>query len=364
MDDRQDNYRDDDAPLPSEGLTVETLDQIEPFETTTSDEPSEQTRKRREQLALYLDQLEDARRSGGNLRDAFNGIELDGWELSQLEAGLSDEVNRWQSLIAEGVAFRNKYETDLGWAPKDESPSYGEIADFRRLLITDTALGLALLEETQQAVNQLILSGEVDEAKHLTTFRNKIGQSVKELKTRVGDDAYSKAEGMGEEFVTPSELAAWAAAKSGSHFKPNSGRRRGRRQSNWPLGAGKPVEFKKDDEEKNSRVKPLLIVLAVLVVIWFAFVLPRQGVGTLPKLTVSEVSPRAEIRQVVAKPPSLFVELDSQGWSALSKPERLALVEDVGKTAMAAGYSGAQFKLENGRTAAQWFRDRGSELVE
>ena len=108
----------------------------------------------------------------------------------------------------------------------------------------------------------------------------------------------------------------------------------------------------------------LLMLLGVCVAVWAMFILPKFTFQPLYTLTLSDISPRSEIRHVVAKPPNLFIELDSYGWRALSRQQQLALVDDVGRTAAAAGYHGAHFKLENGKTAAQWLKERGSQLTD
>ena len=77
---------------------------MEALESTTGNQPGAQTVKRREILALYLVQLEEAQRSGADLQKALDGIDLDAWELAQLDRGLGGAPNRWYALVAEGVA--------------------------------------------------------------------------------------------------------------------------------------------------------------------------------------------------------------------------------------------------------------------
>ena len=334
-------------------LGIETPDESPGTPASGARRPSAQSMRRRETLSLYLEQLEEARRAGGDLREAFDGIELDSWELDQLGHGL-DGTASWQALIAEGVAFRNKFQTDLGWIPSGREMSAEDATDLRRLLITNTAVGIALLAEIQLAVNQLVLSGGMEDAKRLTGFRNKIGQSLNNLRDRVGANGYAEAEELSEGLVTPAEQASWTERDGPAPFAAE------RAPSRSP--AGRPVIFK--SAETRSHIKPLLMLLGLTVVVWGVFIMPKFSGKTLPELTMQDVAPRAEIRHVVARPPSLYVKLDTQKWRALSKEERLSLVEDVGRTATAAGYHGARFTLENGRTAAQWLKERGSQLID
>jgi hypothetical protein len=106
------------------------------------------------------------------------------------------------------------------------------------------------------------------------------------------------------------------------------------------------------------------MLLGLALVVWGVFVLPKLTREALPTLTLQDVAPRAEIRHVVAKPPSLFVELNGERWRALPRAARMELVEDVGRVAASAGYHGARFRLEDGRTAAQWLEQRGGTLTD
>jgi hypothetical protein len=349
MDDRQDEFDgDESAATPVEGAKIETLEQTP---------RSEQAVRRREVLALHLEQLEETQRSGTDLQEALAGLDLEAWELEQLGQGLAGASNYWRDLVVEGVAFQNKCQTDIGWGPGVQQLSVEELNDFREILITDATLGFALLEESQRAVNRLIRDGEMGIAKKLTNFRNKIAQSVHDVKGIIGEKGYAEATENGEALVAPEEPAAWTeqeprqATPMRQHTPtPSAGRAAGR------------IEFKQDDSKRH--IKPLLMLLGLLFVVWGVYIVPTLQVKTLQPLSVNDVSHASEIRYVLAKPPSLFVELDSHAWRALSKTERLGLIDDVGKTASAAGYNGAHFKLENGKTAGRWLKQGGSRLID
>jgi len=325
----------------------------------TAPRPSEQATRRREALAVHVEQIEEIQRSGSDLEESLAGIELDSWELDQLDRGPGDESCPWSSLITQGVAFRIKCLTDLGWGPEAQQLSIEELNDFRELLIADAAIGIALLEESQQAINHLIGSGEMDVVKKLAAFRNRISRSVNELKGKIGERGFDEAMAASEELTTPVDRAAWTeretreaaatpAAATPAASRPAPGR----------------VTFKEEREAASNHLKPLLMLLGLAVVVWGVFVLPKLTVRTVQTLTVSDVSPRSEIRHVVAKPPSLYVELNASSWRALDGQQRLELMDDVGRTAAAAGYNGAHFTLENGATAGQWLKEQGSRLAD
>lgn len=322
--------------------------------------PSEQVARRREALAMHIDQLEEIHRTGMDLEEALAGIELDAWELDQLGRGLNGTSSPWSDLITEGVAFRNKCQTDLGWGPGMQQLSVEELNDFREILITDASLGIALLEETQRVINQLIRNGEMDIVKKLTGFRNRLSQNVNELKGTIGEKGFEEASEASEGLIVPEDQASWTAREA-PEPAPTPARRTLR-----PAAGRVALKEKKEVETPagKSHKKPLMMLFGLCVVIWGVFILPELSVNTVQILTLSDVSPRSEIRYVVAKPPSLFVELDSRAWRALSGPERLALIEDVGRTAAAAGYNGAHFKLESGKVAGHWLKEHGSRLID
>ena len=317
---------------------------------------SEEVLRRRETLALHLEQLEETHRSGVDLQEALAGLELDAWELEQLALSLSGESIFWRDLVPEGVAFRNKCQTDIGWGPGVQQLSVEELDDFREILIMDATVGFALLEETQRAVNQLIRDGEMGIAKRLSGFRNKIAKSVNDVKNIIGDKGYAEASRNGEQLVAPEKRATWTKRQAPERSAPMP-----------PRGTrAVRIEYRDGNSEISGpkHTKPLLMVLGLAVVVWGVFVLPKLQIETVPMLDMNDLAPAAEIRYVDAKPPSLFVELDSRGWRALDETQRLALIDDVGKTASAAGYNGAHFRLENGQTAGRWLKEGGSRLVD
>ncbi len=347
MDDRRDGANEG---RPGDGSAV-----APPSNSRAGNPASRQAARRREALGLHIEQIVEAHRSGSDLREALAGLDLDHWELDQLRKGLSGESTPLRDLVLEGVAFRNKCRTDIGWGPGIQQLSVRELEDFRSTLITDATLGVALLEETQRAVNALIRNGEMGVVKKLTTFRNKIGQSVNDLKGIIGEKGNAEAATNSESMVEPEEQASWTERESPA---PDSMPAESR-------GASRPrvVIRRTAAAAEKSHVKPLLMLLGLAVIVWGVFILPELGGKTIPALTLDDISPRSEIRRMVAKPPSLFIELDGPAWRALSREDRQALVDDIGRTASAAGYNGAQFRLEDGTTAAQWLREKGGKLI-
>jgi hypothetical protein len=124
-------------------------------------------------------------------------LPLDPWEhrtLQQFRGGKDDEGRPWPVLLAEGVAFRAKCldrcappDEDESSSPREEDPEPGES------LITEAAVGIALLQELQWSIDGLIRQGDFMVAKRLTGFRNTVGQSLASLRNLIGNDAFARA---------------------------------------------------------------------------------------------------------------------------------------------------------------------------
>ena len=173
---------------------------------------SQATVERRATLTLYLDQLSAACAAKEDLNSAIAGANLDSWEISQLDDAINGATEAWQALIVEGVAFQIKLQTDLGFAVPAAAMSIEDQAEVRELLLSDAAVGLALLEETQRQVNELVLSGEMELAKRLTGFRNKLGQRVNHLRGQVDEQDFARATEKSEAYCEPKEDAEWQSA--------------------------------------------------------------------------------------------------------------------------------------------------------
>ena len=83
----------------------------------------------------------------------------------------------------------------------------------------------------------------------------------------------------------------------------------------------------------------------------------------LPILTERNIPQSTAILELIARPPSLYVEVDVVEWKALSSAERRQLVKEVGEVADASGYTGVQFRDTNGSSVAQWLRSQGVWLA-
>ncbi len=335
-------------------------------------------------LAPYLMQLR-ALQAG---RERIDDVKLDPWE-SSVVAAINTSTNapdhEWSSLVAEGIAFRTKYESDIQRLGND--PDAVDLV--RAQLVTDAAVGLALMAETQQSVNLMVLSGEIDTAKKLSGFRNKIVQGVSTIKNTIGETAFRNAETLSKKMTSVSGEPSRSDPASASEPRAPESLATEKGADELPY-LGEPLDVDSligelpdafirrrtkptrptvlrasgVDDAAPRRLKGLAVVLAALVVIWAVLILPRLGRGgSLPILTEQSIPQSTAIRELIARPPSLYVEVDAVEWKTMSSAERRQLVKEVGEVAKASGYTGVQFRDTDGSSVAQWLRSQGVWLA-
>jgi hypothetical protein len=66
----------------------------------------------------------------------------------------------------------------------------------------------------------------------------------------------------------------------------------------------------------------------------------------------------------VARPPSLFVTVESAAWSKLPPDDRRSLVDTASSVLMTSDYRGALLRTEDGRPVAQWLARTGVRLLD
>ena len=126
-------------------------------------------------------------------------IGLDPWERQILQEAFEAPNGGYHplaQLVAEGLAFQVKCRRQLGFlglgTGNGSSAANGQPPAVIEQLINDAAIGLAVLEDTQRAINGLIISGEIDSAKKLTGLKNRVNHSVGQLKDCLDPEAYTR----------------------------------------------------------------------------------------------------------------------------------------------------------------------------
>lgn len=312
-------------------------------------------------LAPYLERLARAAQAAGG--DTLAG--KDRWESDIVRGvlggagspGRDGGAPEWWPLVVEGLAFLEKHADDMGRLQSSEAIAAERVTTLHAQLMTDAAIGLSLMEETQRSIDAVVLGGKIDDAKRVTGFRNKLVQAVSSIKETIGPVAFQAAETLSARMIPEARLLRGPAAQG---QRPAE-----RRAAHAPTTARRPHAGRAVSplDERPNYTKPLLVLFGLLVIVWAVFVLPLLNRPTLPAITEMQLPRSGAIRMVNARPPSLYVEIDRAAWSALAESERVQLVDDVGAVAQASGYNGVVFRDGLGKVRAQWMRTGGSTLV-
>lgn len=309
-------------------------------------------RELRETLTPYVEKLSIAPAPGesGETPAIVVGperLETNAWDREAVAQALNGATeDEWPGLLVEAYALEAKYRTEFAEnVPDGESFSESQT----KRLTDDATIGLVLMEQTQRAINTMVLSGQIDQAKHLSTFRNRIGHMVTAMKEQLGDRAFCIAEARSLKIAPPVEPGPVRAPEA----EP-------RPVKKAPRPVCRPAP---EVDERTEYTRPLLLILAAAIVAWVIVVLPRLSEEPMHVLTTQELPHSTLIEETTARPPSLFVELRSDEWNGLGRDERLRIVEEIGQAAQARGYTGAQFTSSAGGTVGNWLQEAGATLA-
>lgn len=321
--------------------------------------------RRRAILAPFLMQLELLKASGREelLLDTIPGcpnLELDGWERRAIASVLSGdaEAKPWAFLLAEGLAFesmRSATFDQFAQAGSDE-----EHAHLAEGLVNAGSVGLAVAEELQRSVNEVIGTGDLDTVKHLNVFRNKILKRVHEIESVAGPEGAAEARKRALTLSTLVERRPLSSTVPDAPFFP--GHDRGEEAEELRRAVRTAPAGRKDDSPR--RVRRLSITLLVLIAAWAVLILPRFAREQLPTLLAQDVPTSSAVLEVSPRPPSMFITVDPEAWNEMSVADRRVFVDKLGQTLRKAGYTGAQIRTVEGSTVAQWMQATGASIYD
>jgi hypothetical protein len=294
------------------------------------------------------------------LRSGAPGAEpLEAWESAAVAAAAA-RPGSWQSRVAQALAYLLRCRERFDDTGSEAEPFERDMAGDEG--VVDVALGLALQLDLKLEVDGLVASGQVREAKQLTALLRRLSQSIAELKARIGDEAFARAEQLSPSFVEGEavERTRQKPAKpqlvEAEPERPTAFKRDLRPTSPVRRIVSKPVV--------RRQVGPLLAVLGISILVYMIFIFPSDsGTPLPPRLELGDFAEVAGVVTVKARPPSLFVEVDATTWRALSAQDRLALVANVGAVAEKSGYTGASLQSTDGASLGEWLLKTGARLT-
>jgi len=257
----------------------------------------------------------------------------------------------WVRRVAEGVTFQAKALVDLDRLTRagDDSPAARE--RILHDLYLGAAIGRALHTEIQKTVDSMVVSGDMAGAKQLTQLHNRVKAALNGLRDVLDPDVMERSQALAAEMtIIPSDAVL---------PDPKKRRRRRRRTDETAeviIRTGKIAE-------EGSRIKLMDVILTMLSIGWGYFVLmPMLNQETIPELSIRDFRTVSEVHSIVAKPPSLYVTVSAGEWDQLGESGRQWVVDATARIATGAGYSGAIFKTDDGRSVAQWMKKTGTKV--
>jgi hypothetical protein len=320
--------------------------------------------ERRGALGPYLDHLSASLREAGDADGPSfpPRLDLDRWEATTVEQGLrgdAGEAGGWEYLLAEGVALQAKFLVEAEqW--QDDPQAQPELLEQLRAQMEQTAaIGVALQTEIQRVVDAMIVGGDMNRAKRLTNFRNKLGHLVADIAERIGAEAHARALIQAEGLVSPLKMQTASRPRIKEPEREPPKQAKFDKYANVKLATSIEVRRK-----RPNRARPLLVVFAVSLAAWAIFIAPRMFRTEIPELSRAELSFSPAIQQVTARPPSLYLVVDRAEWRGMTTAQRQDLTLQVGQTAEAVGYTGVNIRYDDGTTVASWTVRQGPKLVQ
>jgi hypothetical protein len=293
-----------------------------------------------------------------------DGLDIDGqkiplepWEQVAVEAerrgaGLSGPGD---PLIVEGLAFRVKAACRADrLACLCSNPGGPErFGSLLEELTLDTTVGLAISHDFQESINRLVVAGEMSDAKKLTGCRNKLGTIITGLKTCIGEEAYTRAEREAKSMIAPlREVSTSSGPELGKVI-----------EASWRKKRAATVRVAERAESAQPKTKPLALLLLCCVALWTVLILPRFVRPELPVLEAEDFGTIQAVTEITARPPSLFAKVHLGRWTKLAPEGRLAVLEQLGKVAGEAGYSGVHVTTNDGTAVGKWLSKTGVRVL-
>jgi len=324
-------------------------------------------RRRREALGPFADAVAEVLAAAGDPRwpDSVQAcgreVDLGAWEKSVLrEARASGAADDRAELVVDGLAFQAKCREVVDRVDHQPLPDPEERLRLIETLVRDAAVGLALQQELQHEVNELIRAGRTAEAKTLTAFRNRIVRTSSRLAEIVDGDLALRAAELAQPMI--SEPRARARPAPPAHAEAPVVARRAARRPAGPASAGSIAAGARTRRLPLGMLLPVLGVL-VVVALWLnADLMVRDpGPVVLGPGAFTEIE---GVQAVTSRPPAVYVTLDEAAWDAAPPAEQRRRLEAVARVVESAGYLALHARAGSGRALGRWDPQAGVTLLQ
>jgi len=262
--------------------------------------------------------------------------------------------------VVQGIALRMKIAVDRARLHRARSSPGQKVYGLQAHMILNTAMGMALIREVQQRIDDEVRQGGMASAKEWSRFKQTLVAAVIEVKKLLADSERTRAEEISDKLSDqPREQRAEPERYARMMRQLDTEERERKRLARARKKAREALDH------LPSRTELLLAAVVVAVVAWLGFVqLPGQ-LGFKPHVLIREDFPTTEgFVEVRAMPPSLYLTIDDGFWSGLDREQRRHFVRTTSSVLLARGYSGALIRTAEERPVAQWLVHNGVTLLE
>lgn len=289
-------------------------------------------------------------------------LPLDPWLVSKIAppVGHIGASPAQADLLLQCLAFLMKSGSDMARLKRETERAGAEFYRLQAELMLASAIGMALLRETQKEVDDLVGLGKVEDARLLTRFQHRLRTAVRERKESIAESNRVDADQLVEHLT---DHAGHRGSLPDPGLEPVGSRpaSAGRRATESAASAAAQAGRRR---REHFRTEVLLGCATVAFVVWLVgHGLPWRAEPSASLLARKDFAAAAPILEVVARPPSVYVDVDEALWERLDDDRKLHLVGDMGSVLLSHGYWGLFVRTPSGRSLASWRDDGGARLV-
>lgn len=297
---------------------------------------------------------------------------MESWERDVL--GDVDDETPWRVHVRESHAWHALVQQHLN-APDGTAPVHATLAD-------DAVVGFAVACDLQHEVDAMVLGGEMQLAKRLSSYKNRFTREIDKLEEWLGAETLGQCRGLGRELSESARAAARvlastepdpAAAEEAARKAREARLESMLEEAGGSAGLPTPARFEKSygnahplkvEPGRRSPLPWLLAVVAVLAIAWIVRVgVPMWTAEPLPTADYAQLDHPA-ILQVAPHSPTVYVTVDRASWNALDEDARYEVVDSARRLLEPQGFQGAWFRTSDGTTVGQWLAKTGVKTFE